>query len=80
MTRERPLAEELRQLRERVRAIEQERDALRAERDTVSGRLKDFERVLDRLRGATQEEAEQRWAFERRIKSAEAELHGAKLR
>lgn len=78
--RDRPLMDEVRDLRGRLAEKEKEMEDLRGERKAQEARLLEFEKALLKLKDATQEEAIQRWNFEKRIRTAEAELQGARLR
>lgn len=53
---------------------------LRQEKDVLEGKLKDFERSLQKLKDCTYQEATQKREYERRLQVIQADLRGAHLR
>ena len=53
---------------------------LRQEKDVLEGKLKEFERSLQKLKDCTYQEATQKREYERRVQSVQADLRGAILR
>ena len=53
---------------------------LRQEKDVLEGKLKEFERSLQKLKDCTYQEATQKREYERRVQAAQADLRGANLR
>lgn len=53
---------------------------LRQEKDVLEGKLKEFERSLQKLKDCTYQEATQKREYERRVQAAQADLRGAHLR
>lgn len=68
-----------------VQKIEQARcgvqvHKLRHEKDVLEGKLKEFERSLQKLKDCTYQEATQKREYERRVQAVQADLRGAHLR
>ena len=53
---------------------------LRNEKDVLEGKLKEFERSLQKLKDCTYQEATQKREYERRMQAVQADLRGAHLR
>ena len=53
---------------------------LRQEKDVLEGRLKDFDRSLQKLKDHTYQEANQKREWEKRVQAVQADLRGANLR
>ncbi|KAL3162397.1 hypothetical protein ABBQ32_010071 [Trebouxia sp. C0010 RCD-2024] len=70
---ERPQKDEAYRLRDEVHK-------LRHEKDVLEGKLKEFERSLQKLKDCTYQEATQKREYERRVQAVQADLRGAHLR
>ena len=53
---------------------------LRQEKDVLEGKLREFERSLQKLKDCTFQEATQKRSYERKVQQVEAEIRGAELR
>lgn len=53
---------------------------LRQEKDILEGKLKEFERSLQKLKDCTYQEATQKREYERQVQAVQADLRGANLR
>ena len=64
----------------KISGLEFQVQKLRQEKDVLEGRLKEFDRSLQKLKDHTYQEASQKREWERRVQALQADLRGANLR